>query len=654
MTSKELRSKYLEFFKARGHAVIPSASLIPENDPTALFTTAGMHPLVPYLMGEKHPEGRRLVDTQKCVRTDDIEDVGDATHHTFFEMLGNWSLGDYFKEEAIKLSWEFLTSPKWLGLDKDKIAVSVFAGDKDAGFDKESFAIWKSLGIPEARIAKLPKKNNWWGPAGQTGPCGPCTEMFYWTGDSNKVPAGFNDDNEKWVEIWNDVFMKFNKKADGSFEPLKQKNVDTGMGLERTLAVMNNFSDNYQTDLFFNIINKIKILSGKEYKEEGDIRAMRIIADHLRAATFIIGDSKGVTPSNTDQGYIVRRLLRRAIRYGKQLGIENQEEGGWTKEIAKIVIHDYAEAYPELRQNANFIIKQFKEEEEKFRKTIKEGLERASQILEKKKPISDKIYAQIMETKDKGEILGEIYKDRKSKKGGSRFLKHGVSVTDEEIIQAFVTGEEAFKLYQSYGFPIEMILELVQEKNLFVDTREFREELKKHQELSRTASAGKFKGGLADASEETKKLHTAAHLLLAALRKVLGDQVFQKGSNITAERLRFDFSHKEKMTAEQIKKAEDLVNKAIKDNLPVVCEEMPLPEAKKKGAMGVFESKYGEKVKVYKVGPSASSGQGEDKTFSYEICGGPHVNRTGELGHFKIMKEESSSAGVRRIKAVLE
>jgi len=602
MTSKELRSKYLEFFKARGHAVIPSASLIPENDPTALFTTAGMHPLVPYLIGEKHPEGKRLVNAQKCVRTDDIEDVGDTTHHTFFEMLGNWSLGNYFKKEAIKLSWEFLISPDWLELDKEKIAVSVFAGDKDAPFDKESFSIWKSLGISEARIAKLPKKNNWWGPAGQTGPCGPCTEMFYWTGDSAKVPVGFNDDNALWVEIWNDVFMEFNKKADGSFELLKQKNVDTGMGLERTLAVLNNFDDNYKTDLFFNIINKIKRLSGKEYEEEGTIRAIRIIADHLRAATFIIGDDKGVTPSNTDQGYVVRRLLRRAIRYGKQLGIE---EKSWTKEVAKIVIHDYAEAYPELRRNANFIIEQFKEEEEKFGKTLERGLKE--------------------------------FENQKSK----------IKNQNDNLKCKIISGKSAFDLYQSYGFPIEMTIELARENGFTVDEDGFEKELEKHQELSRTASAGKFKGGLADASEETKKLHTAAHLLLAALRKVLGDQVFQKGSNITAERLRFDFSHKEKMIPEQIKEVEDLVNKAIKDNLSVVCEEMPLPEAKKKGAMGVFESKYGERVKVYKVGE-------DERQFSYEICGGPHVNRTGELGHFKIIKEESSSAGVRRIKAVLE
>jgi len=630
MTSKELRSKYLEFFKARGHAVIPSASLIPENDPTALFTTAGMHPLVPYLMGEKHPEGKRLVNVQKCVRTDDIDDVGDATHHTFFEMLGNWSLGGYFKEEAIKLSWEFLISPDWLGLDKEKIAISVFAGDKDAPFDKESFSIWKNLGILEARIAKLPKKNNWWGPAGQTGPCGPCSEMFYWTGDSDKVPAGFNDDPEcsGWVEVWNDVFMEFNKKADGSFAPLKQKNVDTGMGLERTLAVINNLDDNYQTDLFFNIINKIKRLSGKEYEEEGTIRAMRIIADHLRAATFIIGDDKGVTPSNTDQGYVVRRLLRRAMRYGKQLGVE---EKSWTKEIAKIVIHDYAEAYPELGRNANFIVEQFKEEEEKFAKTLVRGLA----VLNKE------LVAQIVK---RGQPLKVQPVNLISGPNGIEML---------DFLPSIITGKWLFNFYQTFGFPLEMVLEELKAKGCYFSDKDyknfyskFNEELKKHQELSRTASAGKFKGGLADASEETKKLHTAAHLLLAALRKVLGENVVQKGSNITAERLRFDFSHKEKMSLEQIKEVEKLVNEAIAADLPVNCEEMPLPEAKKKGAMGVFESKYGEKVKVYKVG--------KEKPFSYEICGGPHVNRTGELGHFKIMKEESSSAGVRRIKAVLE
>ncbi|MDD5071364.1 MAG: alanine--tRNA ligase [Patescibacteria group bacterium] len=615
MTSKELRDKYLEFFKARGHAIIPSASLIPENDPTALFTTAGMHPLVPYLMGEKHPEGRRLADVQKCVRTDDIEDVGDATHHTFFEMLGNWSLGDYFKKEAINLSWEFLTSPKWLGLDKNKIAVSVFAGDEDADFDEESFSIWKSLGIPEARIARLPKKNNWWGPAGQTGPCGPCTEMFYWTGDPAKVPDGFNDDNVLWVEIWNDVFMEFNKKADGSFEPLKQKNVDTGMGLERTLAVINNLDDNYKTELFFNSINKIKRLSGKEYKEEEAVRAIRIIADHLRAATFIIGDDKGVCPSNTDQGYIVRRLLRRAIRYGKQLGIK---EKSWTAEIARIVIHDYAGAYPELRRNVDFITEQFKIEEEKFGKTLERGLR-----------ILNNWFG--MQKTDPGENFKIAEKD---------------------------SGKKIFDLFQTYGFPLEMSLEEIERRSKMHPTgeykfnkdkiiNEFKKELEKHQELSRTASAGKFKGGLADASEKTKKLHTAAHLLLAALRKVLGEHVIQKGSNITAERLRFDFSHKEKMTPEQIKETEKLVNEAIEADLPVCCEEMPLPEAKKRGAMGVFESKYGEKVKVYKVGS-------DDEQFSYEICGGPHVNRTGELGRFRIMKEESSSAGVRRIKAVLE
>ena len=604
MNSQEIREKYIEFFKSKGHAAIPSASLIPENDPTALFTTAGMHPLVPYLMGEKHPEGNRLVDAQKCVRTGDIDEVGNKTHHTFFEMLGNWSLGDYFKKEAIEMSWEFLTSPDWLGLDKDRIAVSVFIGDEDAPLDEESFNTWKSLGIPESRIAKLSKKNNWWGPAGKVGPCGPDSEMFYWVGDEDKVPDSFNDDNDSWVEIWNDVFMEYNKKNDGTYELLKQKNVDTGMGLERITAVLNKVDDNYKTDLFTNIINKIARLSKKEYEESEEItKAMRIIADHIRAAVFIIGDPRGVTPSNTDQGYVVRRLIRRAIRYGQQLGIV-VEKGGWTKEVAKIVVHDYYLVYPELSENIEFIVNQFKEEEAKFSKTLETG------------------------------------------------LKH---FTKMQVADNKISGKEAFNLYQTYGFPIEITKDLAKEKNWEVNEDEFAEELKKHQDLSRTASAGKFKGGLADASEETKKLHTAAHLLLAALRKVLGKHITQKGSNITAERLRFDFSHDSKMTDEEIAEVEKLVNEAIKTNLPVTCEEMPLADAEKKGAMGVFTSKYGEKVKVYKAGPSVSSGQDvDDKPFSYEICGGPHVDNTGELGQFKIKKEQSSSSGVRRIKAILE
>lgn len=585
MNANELRQKYLDFFRSKDHAIISSASLIPENDPTVLFTTAGMHPLVPYLMGEKHPAGARLADAQKCIRTDDIEEVGDATHHTFFEMMGNWSLGDYFKENSIRYSWEFLTSSDWLGLDPNRLAVSVFVGDEDAPFDEESYNLWLSLGMPASRIAKLPKKNNWWGPAGQTGPCGPDTEIFYWSGRPEEVPASFNDDNDLWVEIWNNVFMQYNKQADGSFLPLSQKNVDTGLGLERVTAVLNN-CDNYQTDLFINIVNKVEELSGKKYAEGGEVmRAIRIVADHIKAATFIIGDKKGVSPSNTGQGYIVRRLLRRAIRYGRGLGISQEL---WTKEIARVAITDYQETYPELRDNQSFIEENLNKEEEKFNRTLENGL------------------------KEFNKINGDI------------------------------DGVTAFNLYQSYGFPVEITEELAKEKGKTIDLDSFKAELAKHQDLSRTASAGKFKGGLADSSEATTKLHTAAHLLLAALRKVLGDHVTQKGSNITAERLRFDFSHPEKMTEAQIKEVESLVNEAIMAKVDVICEEVDLEEAKKAGAMGVFDSKYGEKVKVYTAG-----------AFSKEICGGPHVANTGELGQFSIVKEESSSSGVRRIKAVL-
>jgi len=596
MTSKELRQKYLDFFKSKGHAVIPSASLIPDNDPTVLFTTAGMHPLVPYLMGEKHPAGKKLTDAQKSIRTSDIDEVGDPIHHTFFEMLGNWSLGDYFKKEAIEMSWEFLTSPDWLNLDKNRLAVSVFAGDADAPFDMEAYEIWKSLGVAEKKIAKLPKKNNWWGPAGITGPCGPDTEMFYWVGDPKETPDSFNDDNPLWVEIWNDVFMQYNKKADGAYEPLKQKNVDTGLGLERVLAVMNGLGDNYKTDLFKNIIARIDQLSDKKYGSDiGTTKAMRIIADHLKAATFIMADDRGIVPSNTDRGYVVRRLIRRAIRYGKQLGIT---ESPWTKEIAKIVAHDYQEIYPELKKNIDRVIERLKEEEMKFAKTLEQGLKEFEKLSGQKK----------------------------------------------------ITGKQAFNLYQTYGFPLEITEELALEKKQTVDKSEFENELKRHQDLSRTASAGMFKGGLADASEATVKYHTAAHLLLAALRKVLGDQVTQKGSNITAERLRFDFAHQEKMTDEEKQKVETMVNEAIKQNLPVTCEEMSLEEAKNKGAHGVFEAKYGERVKVYTIGSLTSL----EPPFSREICGGPHVKQTGDLGHFKIIKEESSSSGVRRIKAILE
>ena len=589
MTAHELRQKYLDFFHSKNHTVIRSASLLPENDATVLFTTAGMQPLVPYLLGEKHPGGVRLASAQKCVRTDDIEEVGDETHHTFFEMMGNWSLGDYFKQDSIKFSWEFLTSPEWLNLDPKLLAVSVFAGDDDAPFDEESFNLWQSLGMPAEKIAKLPKKNNWWGPAGTTGPCGPDTEIFYWAGKPEEVPASFNDDNEKWVEIWNNVFMQYNKQADGSFELLKQKNVDTGLGLERVTAVLNH-CDNYQTDLFKNIIAKVEELSGKKYNDNLETKkAMRVVADHVKAATMIIGDERGVAPSNTDQGYIVRRLLRRAMRFARQLEINKKN---WLKELASVVISDYEKNYPELRNNENFVCSELDKEEEKFGRTLEHGL------LEFNK------------------ISGNA-----------------------------IDGVSAFNLYQSYGFPLEITEELAHEKGMTVDKAGFAVELEKHQELSRTASAGKFKGGLADNSEETTRLHTAAHLLLASLRKVLGDGVFQKGSNITAERLRFDFSYPEKMTPEQIAEVEKLVNFAIESQLPVTCEEMTLEEARNIGAMGVFESKYGEKVKVYTVGT--------DNIFSREICGGPHVKNTNELGYFQIQKEESSSSGVRRIKAIL-
>ena len=583
ITSAELRQKFLEFFEKKGHKIIPSASLIPENDPTVLFTTAGMHPLVPYLLGQKHPEGRRLTSCQKCIRTGDIDEVGDDTHCTFFEMLGNWSLGDYGKEQAIKMSFEFLT--KELKIPLERLAVSVFEGDDDAPFDKESFDIWKNLGIAEKRIAKLGKKDNWWGPAGKTGPCGPDTEMFYWKDNNEKVPEIFETENKNWVEIWNDVFMEYIKNEDGTYSEAKQKNIDTGMGLERTLAVLSVKENVYETDLFFSIIKKIEEICDKKYND--DKKSFRIIADHIKASVFLL--SEGVSPSNLGQGYIVRRLIRRAVRFGRKIGIEKK---GWTKEIAEVVIEMYKDVYSELEKNKQFIIDELTKEEEKFELTLEKGLKE----FEKLKNVS---------------------------------------------------GKDAFDLYQTYGFPIEITEELAKEKGTTVDIEEFKKELGKHQDLSRTASAGMFKGGLADNSEQTTKLHTAAHLLLAGLRKVLGNDVFQKGSNITAERLRFDFSHKEKLSPQEIYSVENFVNGIIKKDLSVVCEEMTLEKAKELNAMGVFKSKYGEKVKVYTISD-------RDEIFSREICGGPHVEKTGKLGKFKILKEESSSSGVRRIKAILE
>ncbi|PIR40063.1 MAG: alanine--tRNA ligase [Candidatus Zambryskibacteria bacterium CG10_big_fil_rev_8_21_14_0_10_34_34] len=598
MTSGEIRKKYLEFFESKGHRVIPSASLIPENDPSVLFTTAGMHPLVPYLLGEKHPSGNRLVDVQKCIRTGDIEEVGDANHHTFFEMLGNWSLGDYFKKEAIEYSFEFLTSKEWLGLDKNRLSVSVFEGDSDAPFDDEAFEKWKSLGISEKRIAKLPKKNNWWGPAGEIGPCGPDTEMFYWIGDPEKTPESFNDDNPEWLEIWNDVFMQYNKTAEGNFVPLTQKNVDTGMGLERTLAVMNSLDDNYKTDLFCPIIEKIENLSTKKYDGE-NIKAMRIIADHLKATTFILGDEKGIAPGNTGQGYVLRRLIRRAIRYGKQISLKS-----FTKQISEVVVTMYKDVYPELSKNKDFIFNNLNQEEEKFEKTLENGL------------------------------------------------------------KEFEKGTNPFVLFTSYGFPFELTKELAKEKGIEIDENKFNEELKKHQDLSRTSSAGMFKGGLSDAGEETKKLHTATHLLRQALEIVLGESIRQKGSNINSERLRFDFGFSRKMADEEKQKVETLVNQKISENLPVNKVIMKKEEAEKTGAVHAFGDKYGDEVSIYYIGKSL------DKAWSKEFCGGPHAENTGDLASiegpeenprdkerkriFKITKEEAVSLGVRRIKAVLE
>ena len=589
--SSELRSMFLKFFKDHGHAVISSASVIPENDPTVLFTTAGMHPLVPYLMGAKHPAGKRLTDVQKCVRTGDIDDVGDFSHLTFFEMLGNWSLGDYFKEQMIPWSWEFLTSPEYLGLPKDRLAFSVFAGDADCPRDEESAQLWRNCGVADDHLFFLPKEHNWWGPAGVTGPCGPDTEMFIIT---DKEPCGPNCSPAcscgRYLEIWNDVFMQYNKKADGTFEPLEQKNVDTGMGLERTICVLNGKKSVYETDLFADILKKISELSGKEYgSDEMTTRAFRIIADHMRTATFIMGDDRGVSPSNVDQGYVLRRLIRRAVRYGMGIGMPE----GFTGEVAKVIIEQYKDVYPELKRNEAFVLEQLSLEESRFARTLKQGNREFEKLVEK--------------------------------------------VQDGQI-----DGVSAFHLYDTYGFPVEMTEELARERGLTVDMDGFHDCFRRHQATSQAGAEQRFKGGLADNSEQSARLHTATHLLHAALRKVLGPEVAQKGSNITAERLRFDFSFGRKMTKEELAEVERLVNEAIESHTPVTCEEMTVAQAKEQGAIGLFESKYGEKVKVYTMGP-----------YSKEICGGPHAQNTGDLVSFKIKKEESSSAGVRRIKAII-
>lgn len=623
MTASELREKYLKFFESKGHTIIPSASLVPrETDASVLFTTAGMHPLVPYLLGEEHPGGKRVANVQKCVRTGDIDDVGDNRHLTFFEMMGNWSFGDYFKREAIEWSFEFLTDPKWLGLDKNRLYVTVFKGEGNIPRDETAIEIWKETfakagmdvavaGEDESikdnvRIIPLGTDDNFW-IAGATGPCGGDTEMFYDTRpEEGKVEGKFGElvDSFRLIEIWNDVFMEFEKKANGSVEKLSQQNVDTGMGVERTLAVLKGKKTVFETELFEPIFAKISEISGKSYEESEDAKkSFRIVADHIKAATFMISD--GVVPSNVQRGYVLRRLIRRAVRHAKLTGIENN----FTVEISKVVVGMYKDFYEELEQNQEVIFGELEKEENKFRQTLEKGMRYFNDIY----GFSDK------------------FKDYADKK------ESGINHIPK------LSGNIAFDLYQSYGFPIELTIELAKEKGFVVDTDEFNKKLKEHQDLSRTASAGAFKGGLQGTGEMEIKYHTATHLLLAALREILGSETYQKGSNITAERMRFDFNYPAKLTPEQIKQVEDRVNQKIQENIPVELKEMPKDEALKSVKVSFDPSRYPDVVKVYSIGD-----------FSVEVCGGPHVKNTSELGHFKITKEEASSAGVRRIKAVLE
>ncbi|MCI5838028.1 MAG: alanine--tRNA ligase [Christensenellaceae bacterium] len=590
-TSDSLRETYLSFFESKGHKRIPSASLIPENDPTVLFTTAGMHPLVPYLLGEKHPAGVRLTDVQKCVRTGDIDEVGDDKHCTFFEMLGNWSLGDYFKKEMIPWSFEFLTSEKYLGIPVDELAVSVFEGDDAVPRDSEAAELWEKCGVKKENIYFLPRSANWWGPAGLTGPCGPDTEMHIIR--KPKCSPGCNPscDCGAFMEIWNDVFMQYNKNEQGGYEPLKQKNVDTGMGLERTLCIMTGAKTVYDTDLFADAIALLDELTGKHYQDDAETtKAYRIVLDHTRTATFLLGDTKGIVPSNTDQGYVLRRLIRRAVRFGRKI---NLPEGG-LKKLAMVFVEKYKDVYPELKENEQKIVTELTAEEEKFSKTLEGGLKEFNKVIT--------------------HIQGNVF-----------------------------PGKTAFRLYDTYGFPVEITEELAKEQGFTVDKEGYENAFKEHQAKSHAGSEQKFACGLADHKEETTRLHTATHLLHAALKKVLSDDVQQKGSNITEERLRFDFNFPRPMTQEEIKAVEDMVNDVIAKDIPVVMKEMSVDEAKAEGYLGLFSSKYGDVVKTYSIGD-----------FSKEICGGPHAARTGELGKFKIVKEQSSSAGIRRIKAVLE
>ncbi|MDE6705797.1 MAG: alanine--tRNA ligase, partial [Treponemataceae bacterium] len=591
--------KFIEFFKSKNHAEISGQSLIPENDPSVLFTTAGMHPLVPYLLGEPHPAGTRLTDYQKCIRTGDIDEVGDPSHLTCFEMLGNWSLGDYFKKEAIAFSYEFLTSPQWLALDPRKLSVTVFEGDESAPRDDEAAGYWKENGMPEDKIAYLPASDNWWA-AGPTGPCGPDTEIFYWVGEG-LPPQGSNKktDSANWMEIWNNVFMQFNRIDEHTLVKLPKQNVDTGMGLERTNCILQGKTSVYLTEVFQPIIAEIERLASYNYgADEAKDTSVRIIADHARASVFILGDQRGVTPSNLGAGYVLRRLIRRAVRHGLKLGIEKN----FLVQVAVAVIENFKNAYPELEQNREKIFAELNSEEDRFRLTLKNGEAEFQRL------------------------LPNLLKNPKKE----------------------ISGKVAFRLYDTFGFPLELTEELAAENGFTVDKVGFKEAEKKHQEASKSLGAGQAKGGLAEQSEITTKYHTATHLLQQALVNVLGDKVAQKGSNINNERMRFDFTFDRPMTAEEIERVEKIVNEKIKEDLPVTMEIMPLEQAQAAGARALFANKYGESVKVYTVGKDSTR-----DWFSKEVCGGPHVQHTAQIGEFKITKEQSSSAGVRRIRAVI-
>lgn len=576
-----IKDLFINFFISKGHKQIPSAPVVPENDPSVLFNTAGMQPLIPYLMGEPHPYGTRLCDYQKCIRTNDLDSIGDTTHHTFFEMLGNWSLGDYFKDESIAWSFEFLT--EYLNIPVERLAVTVFAGNELIPFDEVSYNKWLSLGIKKERIARTVEDNFWI--AGASGPCGPDTEIFYFR-SNDEIPKNFDPEDERWVEIWNNVFMQYFKDDDGNVTELPKKNVDTGMGVERVTAILEVVNDNYKSSIWNDVIDLISNISNLPY--EGNEESMRIIADHIRTAVFISADPAGIKPSNTDQGYILRRLIRRAIRHAKKLNIDINSN--WEEQIARLLISKYKKYYSELDSNETVVLEVLKNEKEKFNRTLEKG------------------------------------------------LREFAKVSNKDI-----DGDVAFHLYDTYGFPIELTEELAHDAGINVDVKGFQEKFKAHQELSRTASAGKFKGGLAGNSEIETKYHTATHLLNAALKVVVGPDVHQKGSNITDERMRFDFSCDHKLSDEEKQKTEDLVNEWINEGLDVRVQEMKKEDAIKSGAECMFIEKYPDIVTVYSIGD-----------VSKELCGGPHVKNTSELGHFKIKKEEASSAGVRRIKAILE